>query len=135
MCCFRPIYRNSRRLVARSCRRKALGYILRVRDDAGVAQLVEHRICNPKVKGSSPLASSIFPCLDGKPQGSQGRKGLADRVGESFAFGLVVLCEKIERLRKKDSADQPFESAEGKKSGLSGWVSRRRFARASEVSG
>ena len=25
---------------------------------AGVAQLVEHRICNPKVKGSSPLASS-----------------------------------------------------------------------------
>lgn len=25
---------------------------------AGVAQLVEHRICNPRVKGSSPLASS-----------------------------------------------------------------------------
>lgn len=29
-----------------------------IRNFAGVAQLVEHRICNPKVKGSSPLASS-----------------------------------------------------------------------------
>ena len=33
--------------------------IVRARKSAGVAQLVERRICNPQVKGSSPLASSI----------------------------------------------------------------------------
>ena len=29
-------------------------------DDAGVAQLAEHLICNQKVAGSSPIASSNF---------------------------------------------------------------------------
>ena len=31
---------------------------------AGVAQLVEHLICNQRVGGSSPSASSMFPLLD-----------------------------------------------------------------------
>ncbi len=33
---------------------------------AGVAQLAEHGICNPRVEGSSPSAGSIFP-RDAKP--------------------------------------------------------------------
>jgi hypothetical protein len=47
---------------------------------AGVAQLVEQRICNPQVKGSSPLASSS----SARPGGSslaqiKNRAGVAER--------------------------------------------------------
>ena len=43
---------------------------------AGVAQLVEHRICNPKVAGSSPIASS------------RSRRSIPD--GRLFAASRVV---------------------------------------------
>ena len=50
---------------------------------AGVAQLVEQRICNPQVTGSSPIASSSEqrqPSLGpGHPEGETRRAGVAER--------------------------------------------------------
>ena len=37
---------------------------------AGIAQLVEHRICNPRVAGSNPAAGTIVPSPPGKPNSS-----------------------------------------------------------------
>ena len=42
---------------------------------AGVAQLVEHLICNQTVGGSSPFASSNYAGRAGRKQGLPGRFG------------------------------------------------------------
>ena len=42
---------------------------------AGVAQLVEHRFCKPKVRGSSPLASSAGPHISRAPSGVRTTEG------------------------------------------------------------
>jgi hypothetical protein len=55
---------------AASVARSARGRRTRVRF-AGVAQLVEHRFCKPKVKGSSPLASSGVQVSEGCPSGQR----------------------------------------------------------------
>ena len=62
------------------CWGRAVRYILRVRVHAGVAQLVEHRICNPKVKGSSPLASSARMVSDREVSDREISRGAATRA-------------------------------------------------------
>ena len=57
---------------------------------AGVAQLVEHLICNQRVGGSSPFASSRFKALS-EPRGvaaeaSQAGRRLSERTDPSSSF-------------------------------------------------
>ena len=91
------------------CRGKGLGYILRVREDAGVAQLVEHRICNPKVKGSSPLASSIFPALffiEATEEEGAGREAtgiVRPRIGGS-------VCNERQTVKRQSAGSGPVIS-------------------------
>ena len=57
---------------------------------AGVAQLVEHLICNQRVGGSSPFASSSF-----KQQVSSTKDGFGCTACRSGFAGLLVIPSRV----------------------------------------
>ena len=86
--------------------------------DAGVAQLVEHLICNQRVGGSIPSASSTRNW-----QGSEAEQILAGKINGLVSFDTSPFCVSIRSardllekvLRDKQLASEAFSR--------DGWVS------------
>ena len=118
---------------------------------AGVAQLAEQRICNPQVKGSSPLASSttgvrhlsVSPGTTVKPKGA----GVAERsmAADCKSAGqcpTVVQIHPPAPLFVTRGSNSGVESQPSKllvagsnpvsRSSLRGWLARAHVAQAAE---
>ena len=82
-------------------------------DRAGVAQLVEHLICNQRVGGSNPSASSISPrskSVRGLRVSSRGRGDYAE-MGLRPAKVLITLHRGPVKLPKPDGRPQSLKGA------------------------
>src|SRR5271157_2306091 len=101
-----------------------LGHVPFYRQHAGVAQLVEHLICNQRVGGSNPFASSRFAVLSA-PRSSRSKPGrqvpeLSERTDPSSSFPEPI-CAKavlrgdcgVLRERQRKPGERLFDSGTG----------------------
>ena len=80
---------------------------------AGVAQLVEHRFCKPKVRGSSPLASSQAEMSPRAPARTLLRAAFAQPSSFIRGSGFVGFSEGCPSGQREQAVNLPASAYEG----------------------